>query len=66
MIIASNGGQIILSISMANLKKSRLELQGFSQDFERGSPKMELLPICIIMGCPVSIFSIVNSEFLKF
>ncbi len=37
-------------------------LKGFSQDFERGCPKWNFDPFCVIMGAQLSLFSIVNSE----
>ncbi len=39
-----------------------LAMQSFSQDFERGCPKWNFDPFCVIMGCPVSVFSLINSE----
>ncbi len=36
--------------------------QGFSQDFEIRCPQWYCFPFCVMIGCPVPIFSIVNFE----
>ncbi len=54
-------------ISKDNLAKNLSNISpkaGFSQDFEIGCTNWYFYPFCIIIGCQVSIFSIVNFEIL--
>ncbi len=43
-----------------------MHITGFSQDFVIGCPKWYFYPFCVIIVCPVPIFSIVNIEILGF